>query len=140
MSTNQFFRGLLATLILTLLPAVAQAQNATLNGRVVDVTTGQPLSDVQVLVAGTPRGSRTSADGRFQIIGVPTGPIQVRATRIGYQAQARTVTVAAGGTESVEFSLTPTATTLDEVVVSATGRTERRRRSSTTTPSAATAS
>jgi len=133
MSTNQFFRGLLATLILTLLPAVAQAQNATLNGRVVDVTTGQPLSDVQVIVAGTPRGSRTSEDGRFQIIGVPTGPIQVRAIRLGYQAQARTVTVPVGGTESVEFSLTPTATTLDEVVVSATGRTERRRESGVST-------
>lgn len=133
MSTSLFFRGLLAALSLSLLPAVAQAQNATLTGRVVDQTTGQPLSDVQVVVAGTPRGSRTSEDGRFQIVGVPAGTVQVRVLRLGYQAQTRTVTLGADGTESLDFSLTPTATRLDEVVISATGATERRRESGVNT-------
>ena len=133
MLTRRLLRGLLVALSLTLLPAAARAQNATLTGRVVDQTTGQPLSDVQVVVAGTPRGSRTSADGRFQIVGVPAGTIQVRVLRLGYQAQTRTVTVGAAGTESLDFSLNPTATTLDEVLVSATGRTERRRESGVST-------
>lgn len=133
MSTSQFFRRVAVTLGLTLLPAIAQAQNATLTGRVVDQTTGQPLSDVQVLIAGTPRGSRTSDDGRFQIVGLPTGTLQIRALRLGYQAQTRSVTIAAGATESLDFSLTPTATTLDQVVVSATGQIERRRESGVST-------
>lgn len=133
MSTSRFFSGLLVALSLTLLPAAAQAQIATLTGRVVDVATGQPLSDVQVLVAGTPRGSRTSADGRFQIVGVPTGTIQIRALRLGYQAQTRTVTVGAAGAETLDFSLTATATTLDEVLVTATGQTQRRRESGVNT-------
>jgi len=133
MSTSQFFRRVAVALGLTLLPAVAQAQNATLTGRVVDQATGQPLSDVQVIVAGTPRGSRTSEDGRFQIVGVPAGSIQIRVIRLGYQAQTRTITIPAGGSESADFSLSPTATTLDEVLISATGRTERRRESGVST-------
>ena len=115
------------------MPAVARAQNETLVGRVIDQSTGQPLSDVQVLIAGTPRGSRTSQDGRFQIVGVRPGNVEVRALRIGYQAQARTVSIPAGGTASVEFALQPTATTLDEVVVTATGETQRRRESGVST-------
>ena len=133
MSTSQFFRRVAVTLGLTLLPAVAQAQNATLSGRVVDQATGQPLSDVQVLVSGTPRGSRTGADGRFQIVGVPTGPIQVRAIRIGYEAQAQTIDIGAGATETLNFSLRQAATTLDQVVVTATGETQRRRMSGVST-------
>ena len=133
MSTSQLFRRLTLALGLTLLPAVVHAQGATLSGVVTDRSTNQPLSDVQVIVAGTPRGSRTGADGRYQIVGVPTGSIQVRAIRIGYEAQAQTINVGTGATTSINFSLRPAATTLDQVTVTATGETQRRRESGVST-------
>ena len=133
MSRSQFFLRLTLTLGLVLLPAAAKAQSATLTGRVTDRTTSQPLSDVQVFVAGTPRGSRTGADGRYQIVGVPVGAVQVRVIRIGYGAQTRTVTIAAGATQTADFSLSASATTLDQVIVSATGTSERRRESGVST-------
>jgi TonB-linked SusC/RagA family outer membrane protein len=133
MSTSQFFRRVAVTLGLTLLPAVAQAQNATLTGRVVDQTTGAPLSDVRVFVAGTPRGSRTGDDGRFQIVGLPTGSVEIRAIRLGYQAQSQTINIGAGATETLDFALHPAATTLDQVTVTATGETQRRRESGVST-------
>lgn len=133
MSTSQFFRRAAVTLGLTLLPAVAKAQNATLTGRVVDQATGQPLSDVRVLVAGTPRGSRTGEDGRFQIVGVPSGSVEVRAIRIGYEGQAKTVNIGQGLTETVDFALHQAATTLDQVTVNATGEIQRRRESGVST-------
>ena len=133
MSTGQLFRRITIAFGFTLVPVVAQAQNATLTGRVVDQATGQPLSDVQVVIAGTPRGSRTAEDGRFQIVGVPEGAVQIRALRLGYNAQTRTVTVPATGTASLDFSLTATVTRLDEVVISATGATGRRRESGVNT-------
>ena len=132
MLTSQLFRRLTLALGLTLLPAVVHAQG-TLTGVVTDRSTSQPLSDVQVIVAGTPRGSRTGADGRFQIVGVPTGPIQIRAIRIGYEAQAQTINVAAGASTTLNFSLRPAATTLDQVTVTATGETQRRRESGVST-------
>ena len=133
MSRSQFFLRLTLTLGLMLLPAVSRAQNATVTGRVIDRATSRPLSDVQVFVAGTPRGSRTAEDGRYQIIGVPSGPIQIRVIRIGYEAQSRTISVAAGATQTVDFSLGATATTLDQVMVTATGTSERRRESGVST-------
>jgi TonB-linked SusC/RagA family outer membrane protein len=133
MSTSQLFHRLTLALGLTLLPAIVQAQGSTLNGVVTDRSNNQPLSDVQVIVAGTPRGSRTGTDGRFQIVGVPTGPIQVRAIRIGYEAQAQTITVGAGATTTLNFALRPAATTLDQVTVTATGETQRRRESGVST-------
>lgn len=133
MSRSQFFLRLTLTLGLVLLPAVSQAQNETVTGRVTDRATSRPLSDVQVFVAGTPRGSRTTEDGRYQIIGVPPGAIQIRVIRIGYAAQTRTISVAAGATQTVDFSLAATATTLDQVLVTATGASERRRESGVST-------
>jgi len=133
MSTSQFFRRVAVTLGLTLLPAVAQAQNATLTGRVVDQTTGAPLSDVRVFVAGTPRGSRTGDDGRFTIVGLPTGSVEIRAIRLGYQAQSQTINIGAGASETLDFALHPAATTLDQVTVTATGETQRRRESGVST-------
>jgi TonB-linked SusC/RagA family outer membrane protein len=133
MSRSQFFLRLTLTLGLTLLPAAAQAQNATLTGRVTDRATSRPLSDVQVFIAGTPRGSRTAEDGRYTIVGVPAGAVQIRVIRIGYEAQTRTINVSAGATQTVDFSLNATATTLDQVVVSVTGQTERRRESGVST-------
>ncbi|MFN2637044.1 MAG: SusC/RagA family TonB-linked outer membrane protein [Gemmatimonadaceae bacterium] len=133
MSLSQFFRSVAVTLGLALVPAAAQAQNATLTGRVIDQATGQPLSDVRVIVAGTPRGSRTGEDGRFQIVGVPTGAIEIRAIRIGYQGQTQTVTIVAGTTQTLDFALHQTATTLDQVTVTATGETQRRRESGVST-------
>lgn len=133
MSTSQFLRRAAVTLGLTLLPAVAKAQNATLTGRVTDQATGQPLSDVRVLVAGTPRGSRTGDDGRFQIVGVPSGPVEIRAIRIGYEGQVKTINIGQGLTETVDFALHQAATTLDQVTVTATGETQRRRESGVST-------
>lgn len=133
MSRSQFFLRLTLTLGLTLLPAAAQAQNATVTGRVTDRATSRPLSDVQVFLAGTPRGSRTAEDGRYQIVGVPSGAVQIRVIRIGYQAQTRTINVVAGASQNVDFALDVTATTLDQVLVSATGATERRRESGVST-------
>lgn len=135
MSKSQFCCRLALAVGLVLLPAVAQAQNATLTGKVVDQATGRPLSDVQILVAGTPRGSRTSEDGQFRIVGVPTGSVQVRAIRIGYQAQVRTINIAATGGASVDFSLIPAVTKLDQVLITATGQSQRRRESGVSTAS-----
>lgn len=110
-------------------PATAQAQSATVTGQVTDRATGLPLPEAQIFVAGTPRGSRTGDDGRFRIAGIPAGTVQLRAIRIGYQASSVTITLVADQTATSNFSLVASATTLDEVVVTATGQSELRRES-----------
>jgi TonB-linked SusC/RagA family outer membrane protein len=120
---------------LGMLPAIAAAQNAPggqagtgiITGRVTDAGNRAPLPGVTVLVIGTQRGTLTTADGTFRIVGVPAGAAQVRAQRIGFAAVVRPVTVTAGGTATVEFALAAAAVQLDAVVTSATGETQRAR-------------
>jgi TonB-linked SusC/RagA family outer membrane protein len=133
MSTGQFVRRLVLAAGLSFLPAALQAQSGTLTGRVTDRANGQPLPDVQVVIPGTAIGTRSGADGRFRLAGVPSGTVQVRALRIGYEAVTRSINVAAGSAASVDFTLRATATTLDQVVVTATGETQRRRESGVST-------
>lgn len=128
-----FWLRLTAVAGLVLLPVVAHGQAATVTGRVVDRATQQPLSDAQVVIVGTQRGARTGEDGTYRLANAPAGAQQVRVIRIGYVSQVRTVNIAISGTASVDFALEPSATTLDEVVVTATGESQRRRESGVAT-------
>lgn len=111
------------------LPSAASAQQTgTITGRVT-TTGGQPLAETRVQVVGTTRGTLAGADGSYRIAAVPAGTQEVRAIRLGYAAQTRSVTVPAGGSVEANLSLSETATTLDQIVVTATGETQRRRES-----------
>ena len=102
----------------------AQA-TATIAGTVVDSTSRQPLTGVTVIVEGTQRGAVTGSDGTFRLIGVPTGTVSVRARRIGYISQAKTIVLGTSGTASVTFELPASASVLEGVVVTGYGSQRR---------------
>jgi TonB-linked SusC/RagA family outer membrane protein len=90
----------------------------TVRGRVTDAATGGPLPATQVMLAGTSLGTLTGADGVYAMENVPAGSYTVETRRLGYaSAQRENVTVAAGGSVTVNFELRVSALTLDEVVV-----------------------
>lgn len=117
------------------LPAAATAQGSgTVAGRVVDQATQQPLSGVQIFLAGSSRGTLTNQDGRFLIPGVQQGPQTIRAVLIGYAQGEQEVTIQGGQTATVNFALRPSAVELDAVVVNAvTGQAQRKRELGTNT-------
>jgi len=89
----------------------------TIVGRVVDGSTAEPLASVQVYVTGTSFNSLTDASGNYAISNVPPGLYTVEAQRIGYANAARqNVSVPDGGTVTVNFEMSITALTLDEIV------------------------
>ena len=105
----------------------ATAQEAgTLTGQVVDATTNEPLTGVQITVVGTRVGGLTDAQGRYLLTAVPVGVRQVRAQLIGYARVDQEVTVTGGQTAVANFGLEPTAIELDAVTVTATGAQQRR--------------
>jgi TonB-linked SusC/RagA family outer membrane protein len=109
-------------------PASAVAQDAgSISGRVIDASTNAPVASAQVQVVGTARSGTTGEDGRFRIPNVRPGVYQVRALRLGYQASTQSVTLGNAQAISLEYSLTPVAVTLDNVVTLATGETTRKR-------------
>lgn len=103
-----------------LVPSALAAQDQTggrILGRVMD-TAGEPLSDVQVYVEGTSLGSLSQANGRFLLLNVPAGNYTVAAQRIGYATKRETNIVVAAGQETVlDITMSITALSLDEIVV-----------------------
>src|SRR5207302_5351152 len=120
---------LLLACLLPVLSAVTLGaqQTGIVTGRVTEQGSGQPLVAAQVTIVGTTRGVVTQEDGTYRLTGVPAGSAQLRVLRIGYRAATQPITVTAGGTTTVDVALEPSAVSLDQVVVSATGATERKR-------------
>ena len=94
----------------------AQDATGTIRGRVLDAASQQPLSSVNVILVGTTRGAVTQNDGSYLLINVTAGTQTVRASRIGYSPLTQSVTVAAGGSATADFSLQVQAVQLGEVV------------------------
>ena len=104
---------------LCLIRQTAQAQGtATLRGTVADSLSGQPLVGVSVGLQGQPGGTATDALGDFRLAGLTPGTYTVRVGALGYRGTTQLVTVAAGTTRTVPFTLATSALNLSEVTVS----------------------
>jgi hypothetical protein len=100
-----------------------------LSGRVVDSETGEPLPGVNVLiesiwVGGAPVpydgmiGAAADLNGSYEILNVPAGTYDIRASMIGYNATVQSqVEVDAGRTIVVNFSMVPAVIELGVVEV-----------------------
>ena len=126
-------RGAVASIAIALaLPltgVLASAQTGTIVGTITDQATKTPIPSVQVQIVGTTRGVITGTDGHYRMAVVPSGPTQLRVTRIGYAAATQTVSVPTGDVATVDFALLATQITLDQVVVTGTQTTQRERES-----------
>ena len=112
-------------IFMTSLAASAAAQATVLGGRVTAAGTGEPLLDVRVVVIGTTLFGITNTDGRYAIRNVPSGTAEVRALRVGYQEQKKSVLLAPGQPATLDFSMQPSVVKLQEVVTTATGEQRR---------------
>lgn len=102
----------------------AQTGTATVRGIVMDSSTRLPVPNVQVSIGAT-RRVLTDEAGRFTIGALNGGTVTVRAQRIGFGPSERTVTLAAGQTADVNFTLRPAAAVLSSVVTVGYGTTSR---------------
>ncbi len=109
-------------------PSLVLAQSAgTIRGRITDGASGSPLVGVSVRIDGTTLGTQSGADGAYTITGVPAGPQFISTRRVGYSPERRAVTISASAAAVQNFALHATATTLNEVVVTALGETASQR-------------
>jgi len=120
---------LLAALVL--LPGLAAAQSmATLQGRVTDAESGDPLPGANVVLyrpgeTAAFRGAATDLEGRYRLENLPAGTYEVVARFVGYADARRTVTLTAGATVTVDLALAPVELGLNPVVVTASRRQEK---------------
>ena len=108
--------------------SLAAQATGTVTGQVTNAATGQPISEVQMVVVGTNIGSLTNESGRFLITRVPAGQREIRAVILGYSQQVHVVTVTSGESTVIDFQLNTTAIALEALVVTTpTGREQRAR-------------
>lgn len=85
-------------------------KGATLEGHVLDASTGEPVSDANVWAQGPKdskytQGTTSGSDGRFVLTAVPDGSVTLHATREKYSALTQTVVVASGTAPDTELRL-----------------------------------
>ncbi len=95
-----------------------QAARATVQGRVVDAETGQPLPGAHVFLNASTRGTTTNAEGRYRLDNLPTGSPEIVASMLGFETQRRRPGIT--DTTTLDFRLHPIVIKLGEIVVSAT--------------------
>jgi TonB-dependent starch-binding outer membrane protein SusC len=109
------------------LPAgTARAQGAV-EGFVTDATTGQVLSDVAVQALGGTRWTRTDVRGRYRLTALGTGTLRLRAIRVGYAPDTAEASLVESGVVVVDFRLRLAPFLLDQILVTASGQSNRRR-------------
>ena len=118
---SRHWRLWLPTLSLLLAPCVSSAQQAVVSGRVSAEGSSEGLADSRVMIVNSSTVTVTNSEGRYTFRNVPTGTIEVRVIRVGYQEQKKSVSVTAGASVTLDFALKPAVVQLQEVVTTATG-------------------
>ncbi len=114
--------GALLALLLTIAgpdPSHAQSETGTVRGNVLDATASVGVAGAQVFVAGTVIGTLTDAEGSYSLSGVPPGEQAITVRLIGYREVSKTVTVTAGETVTLDFTVEQTALRIQDLSVPA---------------------
>ncbi|HWK12179.1 MAG TPA: carboxypeptidase-like regulatory domain-containing protein, partial [Vicinamibacterales bacterium] len=119
--------GVVALGLGAVLPLGAQTPTGTVHGTVTHTGTHAPLASAEVSIVGTRLGAMSKEDGSYSISGIPAGPHRVHVRLIGFAPNEQSVTVADGGSATMDFVLVPSAVQLDQVVVTGTAGEARRR-------------
>lgn len=112
---NLLRRTCFVAALLLAVPVQALAQQGRIQGRIVDEGSGAPISGATIQIIGTATGVFTDANGEY-VLSVLPGSYTVRAAMLGFAARQQRIEVTAGGTVTADFSLTPSALPVDEIV------------------------
>lgn len=95
--------------------SLAFAQNTTLTGSIKDANSGETLVGASVALSGTTTGVTTNVDGNFSI-DLLGNKAKLLFSYIGYETITRDVTLN-GGTQTLDVTLSPSSSSLDEITV-----------------------
>jgi iron complex outermembrane receptor protein len=118
--------GFILCLLLGLSAGSVFAQTATLSGKVTDAQSGESLTaNVVVTATGVRTGASCDPNGMYTVANLAPGTYTVTVTILGYDRKTQTVTVGAGESKTLNFTLSGTGVELNPVVVSASRRQEK---------------
>jgi len=105
-------------LLLLLLITIVNAQTGKVAGLVKDTETGEPLPFINVIIMGHNLGAATDIEGRYQILNVPPGTYEIKASAVGFNSQTfKDVNVSINLTTNIDFGLTPSSYEFSEDII-----------------------
>lgn len=106
--------------------SVSSLAQQTINGRIIDGTTGDPLIGANVEVAGSTIGTTTDFDGYFELSGEMVYPLDLLSTYLGYE---ETSTTLSSGTNNLVIKMSESSVTVDVIEVKAARVSDERKKS-----------
>jgi outer membrane receptor protein involved in Fe transport len=89
-------------------------------GRIIDVTTGQGLTDVGVQIVGTTLGTTSGVEGRYAVGDIAAGTVTIQVRRLGYAPKTVTgILLAADQTLEQNIAMQPATVQLQAMQVTA---------------------
>ncbi len=110
---------ILLILIMLLSASSAFSQNGKITGKVLDGSNGSVLPDAVLKIEKLNKGTASDLDGKFELDGVNSGDLDIKASYIGYVSQNVKVSLKSGEVLNVDFVLQPEGTLTDTVTVEA---------------------
>jgi len=105
-------KGLLSTLLIVIGFNLANAQDLTIKGTVVDSESQFPIPGVNIIIKNTSQGTISDFDGNFSIMSVPSGSALVF-SYVGYLTQE----IIVSNSDDLQITMLPDVAQLDEIVV-----------------------
>ncbi|GAA4325160.1 hypothetical protein GCM10023149_27290 [Mucilaginibacter gynuensis] len=97
-------------------PVLTFAQSGTISGKVIDAESKTALPKASIFLTETSYGTSANDDGTFTLRGLKPGKYLLIVTMVGFEKFSQNISVGAGDV-SVDISLKPQVTSLDEVSV-----------------------
>lgn len=110
---KQFYQTCCTIILLSILSITGVFAQQTVTGKVTNANGNLP--GVNVAIKGTSRGTQSGSDGNYSIQAAPGE--KLRFSMVGYISQE----ISVGSTKTINVTLQPDESTLDEVVVTAMG-------------------
>ncbi len=120
MRSRIFFGGSLLLVFIGGWTSFANAMGTTgnLKGKITDVSTGEALPLVNILIVGSGRGQVTDSKGEYFVKDITPGTYVLRVSLLGYQTiEAKNVSIEADETAAYNFKLASTDIELEGVTV-----------------------
>ena len=113
-------------LFIVLITTWSFAQNTgSIEGKLIDKEyNNEPLAFANVLIKGTTKGTTSDFDGLYSFNDLDPGPYTLIFSFVGYTTQEIPVTVTAGQVTALNVTMSASAASLDEVVITTTTRKE----------------
>ncbi|MFC1549997.1 TonB-dependent receptor [Candidatus Neomarinimicrobiota bacterium] len=118
MSRMQQVSTLFLVIMILSMMSPLHAQAGNINGRIVDIQSGEYLPGANVMLEGTSYGGTTDREGIFWVSNIPSGDYTLLVRYIGYEDNRSDISITSGSiSTTTDIKMSPSYVEMEDVVV-----------------------